>query len=238
MMKISALLGFIIAFQVINAQSYQFTPNYDESKVPHFEVPDPLRSFDGKKIKNTRQWERKRKPELLEFFTSNVYGRIPGDLEITSWEIVEESREALHGKANRKQVDLHFTNNGKHLTFNVLIYTPANIKKAPLFLGYNFYGNHTVTNDEHILISKAWARENESMGVINNRMSEKGRGVSANSWQLDQIIDAGYGLATVYYGEVDPDKDDFSDGVHALLYEPGQSRPCVDEWGSLGAWAW
>lgn len=239
MKHVVLILGVLISFQFSSAQfGGEFKPNYDESKVPEFEVPNPLKSFRKRKIKNVRQWEKIRRPELLDFFTHNVYGKIPGELEIESWEVVEQSNNALNGKARRKQVDLIFSKNGHRLFFNILIYLPRNVEKAPVFLGYNFYGNHTVTNDVHVRISEAWARNNPSFGIIHNQLTEQSRGVRENRWQLEKILDAGYGLATIFYCEVDPDKDDFSNGIHPLLYTDGQQRPAYNEWGAIAAWTW
>lgn len=131
MKKLVLLLGILLLFQPGFSQRYEFTPNYDENKVPQFEIPNPLTSFNGRKIKNTRRWEKVRRPELLEFFTNNVYGKVPGKLKISKWEIVEESDYALNGKARRKQVDIVFNKNGKTLFFNVLMYLPKNVEKAP-----------------------------------------------------------------------------------------------------------
>ena len=234
---LTIVLLFTIAF-CFGQRRGEFVPNYDESKVPQFELPNPLTSFSGRKIKNTRRWEKVRRPELMHFFTNNVYGKVPAELEISKWEVVEESDNALNGKARRKQVDIVFNNNGRTLFFNVLMYLPKNIEKAPMFLGYNFYGNHTVCNDVNIRISQAWTRDNESHGISNNQLTEKSRGVSKDSWQVEKIIDAGYGLATIFYCEVDPDKDDFTDGIHPLLYTDDQQRPAANEWGSIAAWAW
>ena len=239
MKKFVLLLGFIITFNLAYSQfSIEFKPNYDESRVPQFIVPDPLVSFKGRKIRNTRKWIKKRRPELLNFFTENVYGRIPGELDISSWDIVEESNNALNGKARRKQVDIIFNKNGRSLVFNILIYLPPDIEKAPVFCGYNFYGNHTIADDVNIVISEAWARDNPSFGIINNQLTEQSRGVRNDRWPVEKIVDAGYGLATIYYGEVDPDKDDFSDGIHPFFYNGGKRRPGASEWGSISAWSW
>jgi hypothetical protein len=239
MHKIVFLIIFLFISPFIYSQNwFEFKPNYVESKVPEFEIPDPLTSFSGRKIKNPRRWERVRRPELMEFFTNNVYGKVPGKLEISKWEVVEESDHALTGLARRKQVDIVFNKNGRTLFFNVLMYLPKNIEKAPLFMGYNFYGNHTVCNDVNIRISDAWARDNESIGISNNQLTEKSRGVRKDNWQVEKMINAGYGLATIYYGEVDPDKNDFTDGIHPFFYVDNQQRPAAGEWGSIAAWAW
>lgn len=234
----SFILFTLLILLFENCAFAQFEPNYDETKVPEFKVPDPLKSFKGKKVKNVKHWEKNRRPELLEFFTKNVYGAIPGELKISSFDVVEQSNDAVNGKASRKQVELTFAQNGRILTFTILMYLPRNVVKAPLFIGYNFYGNHTITNDVDVIISEAWTRDNPSFGIVHNQLTEQSRGVRTNRWAVEKIIEAGYGLAVIYYGEVDPDKDDMSDGIHPFFYVDDQQQPAANEWGAIAAWSW
>jgi len=231
-------LIFIISFLLQNISFAQYQPNYDESKVPVFKLPDPLKSFKGKKIKNTKKWEKTRRPELLKFFTENVYGEVPGGLEVSEIEVVEQSSNAIGGKATRKQVEVSFEKDDLALSFTILMYLPLNVEKPPLFLGYNFYGNHTIISDSEIIISEAWARDNPSFGIVHNQLTEQSRGVRSDRWAIEKIVAAGYGLAVIYYGEIDPDKNDFSDGIHPFFYVDDQQQPADNEWGSISAWAW
>ncbi len=229
------LLIFSMSFQMAQAQR---EPNYDENKVPEFKLPDPLKTFTGKKIRKVKQWENKRRPELLDFFTQNIYGEVPGKLTIHSANVIEQSSNAFNGKALRKQVELTFKKNDRTLSCTILMYLPKGVEKAPVFLGYNFYGNHTVVNDVNVIISEAWVRDNPSFGIVHNQLTEQSRGVRTNRWAVEKILDAGFGFATIYYGEVDPDKDDYSDGIQSLLYIDDQSKPADNEWGSIAAWSW
>ncbi len=148
------------------------------------------------------------------------------------------SDNAFNGKALRKQVELSFVKNGEKLSFVILMYLPKNVEKAPVFLGYNFYGNHTVTDDVNVIISGAWVEDNPSFGIINNQLTEQSRGVRTNRWAIEKMIDAGFGLATIFYNEVDPDKNDMTDGIQHLFYIDDQEGPAASEWGSIAAWAW
>lgn len=109
--------------------------------------------------------------------------------------------------------------------------------KSPI--GYNFFGNAVVTPDPDVILTGSWIRKRDQYAVVNHRITEKSRG--AGRWPIAEILESGYGLATLYYGDVDPDKNspvDFSDGIHPFGYEEGQIRPKADEWGAIGAWAW
>jgi len=211
---------------------------YDESQVPSFTLPDPLLRKNGKMVKSAKMWEKKQRPQLLRLFEEEVYGKIPAGLKMTGFRIIEESEETPYPNGRRKQVEMLLKKGEREIAVQLLIYLPKDKAKAPLFLGYNFYGNHTVTTDPKVIISGSWSRNNPSLGVSNNTMTEQSRGASTERWPVQLILDAGYGVATLYYGDVDPDRDDFSDGVHPFGYKEGESQPGPTGWGAISAWAW
>lgn len=229
---------FICLILVLETMNAQFVANYDESKIPEFELPDPLTTFAQKKVQTSASWNKLRRPELINFFENQVYGEVPGEIDAITFEVLEESNSALGNTAKRKQVKVTLTKQGESLSFTMLIYLPKKVPLNGLFLGYNFHGNHTVTDDPEIIISKAWSLNNESIGITNHTLTEANRGMLSSRWAIAKMIEAGYGLATIYYGEIDPDKNDFTDGLHPMFYNEYQQRPAKNEWGSIGAWAW
>ena len=205
---------------------------YDESKVRPYTLPDPLVFANGRKVASRADWERRR-IELLRLFEENVYGRSPGAMKEVLIEVPKVDANALNGKAVRKMVTLRFRNK----SLDLLIYLPKK-RPAPVFVGVNFRGNHTVTNDPDIPITTKWVYNN-SRAEVNNRSTEASRGMQASQWPIEQIIDAGYGLATFYSGDMSPDyKEGFAEGIEPLFYRPGQTHRDPNEWGAIGAWAW
>lgn len=71
MLVLVPLLGMVADHALAQPAGY----NYDEEKVPEFELPDPLVTQDGTPVKDARTWESKRRPEILELFREHVYGR-------------------------------------------------------------------------------------------------------------------------------------------------------------------
>ncbi len=242
MKRLKRIAILLVFTALIHSASGQETI-YDENNVPDYTLPELLISENGKQITDSKSWMKIRRPEILSLFEDNMYGKIPGKLRLSSWKVLEQSDNALGGKAVRKQILLTFKKNNRELDVNLLIYLPRKVQKAPVFVGYNFYGNHTINSDPAIIVPDSWSRNNEAYDVTENKPTEKARGKAASRWAVDKIIDAGYGLATMYYGDVDPDKQtreglDFTDGVHPLLYKKGQTNPEADEWGAISAWAW
>ena len=214
--------------------------NYDESKVPKYELPNLLILPGGIEISEKEIWFKKRRPQILKLFEQQVYGKAPDKPDNLLFEIASIDKKALNGKATRKEITVYFMGEKNNSKMDILIYLP-NEKHTPypLFIGLNFYGNHSIHNDTSITLSKQWIGNNKEFGVIENSATEASRGVRQNRWPVEHILARGYGLATIYYGDIDPDfDDDFKNGVHPLFYKQGQIKPEVDEWGSIAAWSW
>src|SRR5690606_32352807 len=190
------------------AEAQPANANYDEAKVPKFDLPDPLVLENGQRVTDVETWKQQRRPELLKLFESHVYGRSPGRPAAMRFKVTS-SEEALDGKAIRKQVTVYFTsaNNGPQM--DILLYLPKDAKRAvPAFLGLNFTGNQSIHSDPGIKMSTAWMRNNKEKGIENNRATEASRGASSSRWPVEKILDRGFALATIYYGDIDPDFHD------------------------------
>ena len=226
---------FLTLFSLLYFSS---SANCQQDILPDYHLPDPLVMPDGRKVTDTKTWENKRRPEVLELFRKYVYGRAPvGRPEGLNFDIYEFNNQALDGIAIRKQIRVYFTEREKGSFMDILIYLPNKAKTpVPLFIGLNFQGNQTIHPDPAIRVTASWL-PNSREGVENNRSTEKTRGIKSSRWPVETIIGRGYGLATIYYGDIDPDFDDgFSNGVHSVFDAPGK-RP-DDAWGAIAAWAW
>ncbi len=226
--------------------------NYDESQVPEYTLPDPLVLTDGSQVTTASVWRQQRRPEILELFRMHVYGHSPEPLAEMNFEVTRVTPAALGGKALRKEVSVYFTGTPEGPRMDILIYLPTATGQAgkraggaaageavPLFLTLNFRGNHSISTDPTVPLSTRWFRNDEKSGYIHHRATERSRGCAASRWPIEKILHRGYGLATIYYGDIDPDFDDgFQNGVHPLFYASGQKKPAPDAWGSIGAWAW
>ena len=103
----------------------------------------------------------------------------------------------------------------------------------------NFDGNHTVHPDPGITPSDIQNPSNQQPGKPIAEAVAKARGKSRSRWPLEKIIARGYGVATAWYGDIEPDRQDgLRYGVRRLYLKDGQAAPADDEWGAIAAWAW
>ncbi|MEX1042145.1 MAG: acetylxylan esterase [Pirellulaceae bacterium] len=232
-----AIVGLTPSF-LMAAEPIQI--NYDEAKMPKFTLPDPLVMEDGAKVTSAEQWKTDRRPEILRLFEEQVYGKAPPAPTKLVFEVFDDEPKALDGKAIRKQAKVQLTPDPEGPWMDVLLYLPPDATgPVPTFLTLNFYGNHTVHTDPGIKLSESWMRNNNEKGTKDHEATEASRGTSASRWPVEDIVKRGYGLACIYYGDIDPDfHDKFQNGVHPYFYEEGQTQPKPDQWASIAAWAW
>ncbi|MCO6044079.1 polysaccharide lyase family protein [Aeoliella sp. ICT_H6.2] len=217
-----------------DAEAWKNQPptNTDEASVRDYTLPDPLTTADGEKVSSTDQWEAVRRPELLKLFAEHQFGVTPTKTIKPTVEVIERDAEGLDGAARRSQARLHFGEGPDAPTIRVLRYVPADAKgPVPTLLYIGFSPNCLAVDEPGIDEGMAWDtrrqvrvpdRETFSFGPFNAKF----------------FIDRGYGLALVYYGDIEPDFDHGGrHGVRSLFGATGDERD-DNEWGAIGGWSW
>jgi hypothetical protein len=207
--------------------------NTDESQVGRYVLPDPLVCIDGTRVKGARTWNGKRRPEILKLAEENQYGRMPARPKDMTFEVFDKGTPAFNGKALRKQVTIYFSADKAGPKEDLLIYLPAGAAKpAPVLLNISFSPNSTTVADPGVRAGEMWGRDKKRVPVP---AGSPGIG----RLNAEQFLDRGFGFATMYYGDIDPDFDGGATlGVRGLYLKPGQTEPAPDEWGAISAWAW
>ncbi|OJU10695.1 MAG: hypothetical protein BGN86_00880, partial [Caulobacterales bacterium 68-7] len=211
------------------------------------QVPDPLVFANGAAVRSKADFEQRRRPEILNLFAENVYGRTPkGRMPLKVIEVRQEL--ALNGLAFRKQITLAVGPKGER-TWRLLLYIPANAKgPVPTIVGLNFAGNHTVDADPGIDLNPVWVRDpaapnpmpaGQTARQVLQPATAATRGRAAANWQVAMLMKRGYGFATIYAGDIEPDFDGgVAHGIRPLFQHTAQTLDAADAWGAMGAWAW
>ena len=206
------------------------------------DYPSLLKGPDGKKITTINSWEEIQRPHILTLFEKEVYGEMPNPNNPVKFILSGRDRVTEDGiPAIREQVKLVFYNASAtdSQSVDLLIYLPEKRDQpVPVFLGLNFHGNHTITVDPSVYVTESWVRNNKEMGITDHKADPDTRGARASRWPLDLILSNGYGVATMFCGDIDPDfHDGFKNGIHRLYYSPGDSARTAADWGTISAWA-
>lgn len=199
-------------------------------------IADPMIMQNGDPVTSAEQWKNSRRSELLDFFVNEMYGQAPPKPTNIYFTLVESDTLALEGLATRKQIRVEFKVKTKSAGFDLLLYLPNKVKKpAPVFLGLNFHGNHTIAPDPAILITESWVK-NKTLNVTDNRATEASRGMMTKQWPLEMILKNGYGVATLYAGDITPDdKAAHLQGVQKLYPELQKGGA---NFSAMASWAW
>ena len=241
-MNLRTLLVTLLLIPAARAQSFPAGYNNVESAVPAYTALDPLTFANGKPV-TARTWPTRR-AEIIHLFEDNVFGRTPESARNLPLRehIDERDDHALAGHAIRKQITLYFSAQLEHgPKEHILLYLPAHHSgKVPVILGLSFAGNQTIVNDPGIRLYPTWTRPPKSTDPPHLELpAESTRGSQTQQWQVEKILARGYGIATIYYGDLEPDyKDAIQLGIRPIFYSAGQTAPKPDDWGAIGVWAW
>lgn len=229
-MKIRILLivlSVCYSVNLIHAQTYEgkfLEVNYDESKVPDYTLPDVLTSFDGKQIKTIDDWEKIRRPEIVEFFEQNMFGEVPisGNPIKKSFKLISEDKTLLYGLCTRKDIQITFENEIGKVTMPLVLIVPNNVQKpVPVIL---------LANGSDIKRKGLDLNDSQRFGQTRNGVP------------LHQLMKRGIGFATVDYQAFATDRGNkegkVSGGITNLFFKADQEFTKENEWGMIAIWAY
>jgi peptidoglycan/xylan/chitin deacetylase (PgdA/CDA1 family) len=200
-----------------------YAANYDESKAnPYPNLPDPLVLKDGKKVTSAKIWWKQRRPEIVEDFDREIYGRVPKVTPKVSWEVTSTARE-LHEDVPviTKKLVGHVDNSSYPLVtvdIQLTLTIPANATgPVPVIMEFGL--------------------SPEVLAAFIRRMPPPPPGTpSPNAWQ-QQVLARGWGYAILIPTSVQADNGaSLTQGIIGLVNKGQPRKP--DAWGALRAWAW
>jgi hypothetical protein len=204
--------------------------NYDESKANPFpNLPDPLVLKNGRKVTTPEIWWNQRRPEIIEDFEREVYGRIPPTVPKVAWTVVSNISDGLVGEipANGKQLIGKVDNSAyTNISVNIrlTLVTPADAKgPVPVLIMFGGFGGSGMPRPAGT--PAPTNRANAFGGPFNDPPS------------TEQLLAAGWGYATLVPNSIQADNGaGLTKGIIGLVNKGQPRKP--EDWGSLRAWAW
>lgn len=222
MKKLTLCFLFLVSSLVFAQQKKEFDSdiNYDETKVPNYDLPELLVSANGNPITTADEWTNIRRPEILSLFANLVYGRIPSPVDPIDVDFVidDVDKEFMNGKGTRKRVLIRFSNDKGRAEMMVLVFVPNKATKpVPAFMKLSF--------------DDTKSRKFEASPNVPNRLR--------NGWPIGTFLDKGYAFIAVYQQDlIGHNEVAFERGIAPLFFKEGQSFPKAHEWGVLTAVGW
>jgi hypothetical protein len=233
--------AIVLALGATVVATQQPPANYDEARVPAYTLPALLVAKDGSTVRSAADWA-KRRAEISALLEEQMFGKAPAKPAGMTVTVDAVDRAALGGSAVRKLVTIRVA--GK--TLALLLYLPARSPRpVPVFVSLGFDPNQAVNADPAIPLAGPWAQDPATKAIARRPPDATPRGSSASRWGVETLVGRGFGLATMYYGDIEPDIVGAA-GVGVRAAYPGGrasslskgQAPAAGAWGSIAAWAW
>ncbi len=185
--------------------------NYDEAKVPAYELPDALKTRRGTVVTSPAMWNAERRGELLELFRDQIYGRRPGVKYLVSFRQESEVISAFDGAATGRDMVAKITIGQRSFEFPFVVFVPSKPQgRVPAVVHIN---------NRYALPVKAVLDKHDPF------------------WPVRTLIQRGYATASFHTSHVDPDrKDGYAAGIRSFFADG--TPPSADAWGALSSWGW
>jgi hypothetical protein len=203
--------------------------NTDESKATQYtSIPDPLILNNGKKVKSAKVWWKKRRPELVELWDREIYGRVPANVPGVKWELLSTTNDSVAKiPVITKRLIGHVDNSSYpsiKVDIDLTLVTPANAKvPVPVIMEFGFIFRPRTTPAPQV------------QGAATRPQTATAR-PQGPTWQ-QQVLEAGWGFAIIVPGSIQADNGaGLTSGIIGLVNKGKFRKP--DDWGALRAWAW
>jgi hypothetical protein len=233
--------------------------NYDEALANPFpDLPEVLKLENGRAVTSTRQWQRQRRPEIVELFEREVVGRVPKQVPKVSWTITESTTAKVgEHPVNARRVLGKVDNSGYpaiEVNIDVVLVTPADTKgPVPvmiMFGGGRMPGAPPAARPAPRVDPCASPTAAPTGGPPAPAIAPPARpapagppanappaGPPPDAPATEQLIAAGWGYAYLNPGSVQADNGaGLTKGIIGLVNKGQPRKP--DDWGSLRAWGW
>ena len=182
--------------------------NYDEAKVPTYQLPAALQTNQGDTVTDADMWVKTRRGEVLELFRKHVYGRRPATEFTTSFEVTQQ-KSVLDGDAIGQRIDVTISIDDRSFSFPMVCFTPTKTERPAA-----------------------------AVVLINNRYFTPVDDITTtydSFFPVKDLIDRGYASISFFTSDVDPDRSaGYDEGIRAFFASGAQ--PADDAWRSLSAW--
>jgi (4-O-methyl)-D-glucuronate---lignin esterase len=194
--------------------------NYDPAKAnPYPDWPDPLTLKDGRRVTTAEMWWRQRRPEIVEDFERQVYGRIPDGVPKVTWSVSETVETAVGGRPVVARRVIGHVDDSADPSIAVDIKMAVVLPRSP-------------GGPVPVLVMFGWGNMPDEP-VWRFPGAQEPAAPPSN----EQLIADGWGYVSLNATSIQPDNGaGLTAGIIGLTNKGRRRTP--EQWGSLRAWAW
>jgi hypothetical protein len=234
--------------------------NYDESKAnPYPKLPDPLVLKNGRKVTTPEMWWTQRRPEIVEDFDREIYGRVPNNVPKVTWEVTSTTDGNNGDIPIKTKIVTGRVDNSSYpaITVNIQlsVTTPAKTTgPVPIIMQFGVVGGFGQGRGfggtrggrgansaqppmpARQFVAAMAPRGAAGVGSGAPTGSARRGGFGGPGWQ-QQLLQKGWGYAVISANSIQGDTGGaLTQGIIGLC---NKSQPRkLDDWGALRAWAW